>query len=211
MYFARLRGGRRAGFEERGRERGLFWVHRQEHGYKGARNFHVILRGTIFRTVGARVEIDVWASLSYSHLHWWLHARPHSRTAGTTLFAINDGPTRISQPTTTIPSRCRGHRRFALFVRFPPLFLRDEQRSAKFGQTDLARTRELPRECISVLYPTKISLTHTIDLLQRVETLLSNSFGNRSLLSFSFFEITLIRCAGSYVTFFVKIITKIIN
>lgn len=68
-----------AGIGKRGRERGLFWVHRQEHWYKGARKFHVILCGTIFRTVGARVEIDVWASLSYSHLHWWLHARPLSR------------------------------------------------------------------------------------------------------------------------------------
>lgn len=132
----------------------------------------------IFRTVGARMEIDVWASLSYSHLHWWLHARPHSHTTGTTLFTINDEPTRISQPMTTIPNVAAT---VALFVRFLPLFPRDEQRSAKFGQTDLARARGLPRECISVLYPTKISLTHTIDLLQRVETLLSNSFGNRSL------------------------------
>lgn len=128
-----------AGIRKRGRERGLFWVHRQEHGYKGACKSHVILRGTIFRTVGARVEIDVWASLSYSHLHWWLHTRPLSHGWNRALFTINDKPTRISQPMTTV-SYWRGHCFFALFVvRSLQLFPRDEQRHAKFGQADLVR------------------------------------------------------------------------
>lgn len=60
MHFAMLGDGRGAvGGSVGEREGELFSVHRQEHGYKGVRKFHVILRGTILRTVGARVEIDV--------------------------------------------------------------------------------------------------------------------------------------------------------
>lgn len=37
-----------------GEKRGLFWVHRQEHGYKGARKFHVILRRHYFQNGGCQ-------------------------------------------------------------------------------------------------------------------------------------------------------------
>lgn len=136
---------------KRGRERGLFWVHRQEHGYKGARKFHIILRGTIFRTVGARMEIDVWASLNYSHLHWWLHARPLSHGWNRALFTINDELTRISRLMTTVSHRSSP---CSLFVSYRCFLMMSNATRNSSKQIACSRTRGLPRECISVLYPT---------------------------------------------------------
>lgn len=63
-------------------EGGLFSVHRQEHGYKGASKFHVILRGTIFRTVGARIKIYthtyIYISISiylYRYIYIYIYRR----------------------------------------------------------------------------------------------------------------------------------------
>lgn len=154
-------------------------------GTKVHASFMLFCADTIFRTVGARVEIDVWASLSYSHLHWWLHIRPPSYGYNRVLFTINDKPTRISQLMTTVSRGSRRDYRFIVLfiVRFLPLFPRDEQRRARNSgkQISLAHSRTPTRVYFRFISYWDISLTHTIEPLSQVETLLL------------FFEITL-RC-----------------
>lgn len=85
------------------------------------------------------MEIDVWASLSYSHLHWWLHARSRIHATGNRAihnkwwtdahFLTDDDNTSsritVSSPCSSVSCRC-----------FPPRWWATLAPRAKFRQTD---------------------------------------------------------------------------